>query len=184
MSWKNKTDTPEEANIREQIKAAGLTGKISPAVVLKVPKEILEPLVREGKTNFQIARELGSVSHAPIGYLKKFYGLVNAPASKEPEWVGIRPLKPEKEPVTKKPDETLNVSVTYKTNEENLIMPETVRGTVTVEPKPAEPDPDILMHHTYRDEAVIVAETVMGLVRSLTLMKQRRVAVEVKVRKL
>lgn len=80
-------DTPEKAQIRDEIKAAGLAGKISPGLVLRVPKERLEPLVVAGKTDHEIAREIGreigNISNAPICYLRKFYDLPNVKEARE-----------------------------------------------------------------------------------------------------
>lgn len=71
---KRVNDTPEEAKIREEIKAKGLDGKISPKMVLKIPRSAIEPFIAEGQLDYEIADAFG-VSIAPIAALRKFYDL-------------------------------------------------------------------------------------------------------------
>lgn len=220
-----RQDTPEEAKIRAEIEAKGVKG-LSPKMVLRVPKDELEPLVLQGMRDHEICKCF-QVSHATINFLRKFYGLPTVPEAlkilenaeldrpetepqKNPEQkVASHPLavwppkKAEAEPEPKKPDEKGPESQVSRQNLGELVR-KAVEGNPALLNKPEhtpsreealrpflqklkteEPAPEldnILMHHTYHDEAVIIAETVMGLVRSLALMKSRKVLVEIKVR--
>lgn len=61
----------------DQINKKGFKGKISPGLVLNLPKDVMEPLVVEGKTDKEIA-DIHDVSASSVFYLRKFYELPGA----------------------------------------------------------------------------------------------------------
>ena len=68
-----KPDTTEEAKIRAEIEAKGIKN-LSPKMVIRVPKNELEPLVIEGMRDYEICKCF-QVSHGTINFLRRFYEL-------------------------------------------------------------------------------------------------------------
>ena len=100
-------DSPEEAKIRELIVERGLGGKLSPKMVLQIPRELLYPHIMDGKRDYEIGKVFG-VSNGVINILRKYYDLPKVDEVKkmlecveqEPEPSGWRDETERLEPVT------------------------------------------------------------------------------------
>ena len=109
-----RRDTPEEAEIRAEIKKKKVTN-VSPRLVLRIPKSKIEPLVMKGLFDWQVAKELG-IGDITANQLRKFYDLPNCYRVKYPQYYqGYRKTEAtlDSEPTKDKPKGlTVNVSVT------------------------------------------------------------------------
>ena len=109
----------------DQINKKGFKGKISPGLVLNLPKDVMEPLVVEGKTDKEIA-DIHDVSASSVFYLRKFYELPGAREVKkmlacvEVDW---------DMPIEVGPDEVLEIEVKLN-NDGTLAEVESITGKI------------------------------------------------------
>lgn len=159
----------------ELIKEKGLQKTLSVVTAKKVPKQRLTEMIDAGLSNAAMARDAG-VSLCSISYLRRLYDLQGSTVRKRlPVSKKAGPPDPP-DPCVKSEDPAPYTAGPAK--------PATRSATALPgHPSEAPLEGDIAMHHIFRDEAVVIAETLQGIVRSLVLMKGRQVVVEITVRR-